>query len=285
MIATVVALVLLAALFHATWNALLKTSGDPMDISVLAAMSSAIVWTPIAAVAWLVSGRPGVPWAVWILASVSALLEVAYFTFLSAAYRRGSLSAVYSLARGSAPLLAVFAGLIVLRERVSGVALAGIGVLLVGMWTVRRPEPAGSATVPALLTGVAIAAYSAVDSVGVHHAPPWLYGYVLWVLTALMLFVWSRIRKTEMSEAEGRAGGFGKHRRATLIGMLMTVTFLIALIALRLAPLALVAPLRESAVVFVTLWGIWKLDERSGVWLRLTGALAIACGAALIALS
>jgi drug/metabolite transporter (DMT)-like permease len=239
--------------------------------------SSAALLTIPVAVLWLAGGRPGLPPTGWLLSLVSGVLELAYFIFLSIAYTRGELSMVYPLARGTAPLLAVAIGLTVLGERVSGVALAGVACLLAGVWAVRRPASAGAATVPALLTAVCIAAYSAVDRVGVRLGPVWLYAWALWVWVAILLAAWVLVRERNVT---WRAADW---RRGLAIGIPMTAAYLMVLGAFRLAPLTLVAPARESAIVLVTGWGVWRLRERTGAWLRLVGALMIVAGVALVA--
>lgn len=297
MIGEAILIVLLAAFFHATWNALLKTSDDPLSVATRAATISLVIWTPPALIAWAAQARPGLPPEAWLLAGISALLELGYFIFLSRAYERGNLSSVYSLARGSAPLLAVLAGLLILREHVGGIELLGVGCLLVGIWLVRTPSLIGAATVPAALTGLAIAAYSSIDSVGVHLTQPWLYGYVVWAFTAGLLLAYSRVKVARPTALAARwtasraPSNSSAHRsapyhlaRSGMIGLLMTSTYLMVLVALRIAPLVIVAPLRESAVLVVTLWGVWKLDERERVWLRLAGACAVAVGGTLVAL-
>src|ERR1044072_5290747 len=117
---------------------------------------------PVAVVVWLPSGQPTVPASSIALGTVSGILEAGYFTFLAAAYRRGDLSLVYPLARGTAPLLAVAA-------RASSAA-AGF----------------------ALLTGVTIAAYSAVDSTGVKGTTAIIYAGLIWLsgVTFLWVYVW-----------------------------------------------------------------------------------------------
>jgi len=288
--ALAVVLVLIAAIFHAAWNVVFKAQDDPLLMARRAAILAAVLWSPAALAAWLMTGRPGFPLSAWLLAAASAMLEGAYFVFLSAAYQSGALSSVYSIARGTAPLLAVFAGVVILRERLSGIEIVGIIALLTGIWLVHRPQPAGPATLPALATGVTIAAYSAIDAVGVHTAAPWLYGFVVWILTSMVLLaiVPARAALSPPHPEAGpppRPGTFGSGwLKPAVVGMLMTSTFLIILIALRLAPLAVVSPLRESAIVLVTLWGIWRMDERSQAWMRLLGAAAVATGAVLVAL-
>lgn len=271
------ALVLGAAVLHATWNVLLKTSEDPLLAAARAVTSSTVLLTVPVAVLWLAAGRPGMPLPGWLLSLVSGVLELAYFVFLSMAYSRGELSVVYPLARGTAPLLAVAVGLTVLRERVSVVALAGVVCLLAGVWAVHRPASAGPATLPALLTAVCIAAYSAVDRVGVRLGPLWLYGWALWLWVAILLAAWVAVRE------RGLTWRREDWRRGVAIGVPMTAAYLMVLGAFRIAPLTLVAPLRESAIVLVTGWGVWRLRERTGAWLRLAGAVTILAGVALVA--
>jgi drug/metabolite transporter (DMT)-like permease len=246
---------LLAAVSHAAWNALLKASENPLSLAARAMTIGTVVSLPLVAALWLTQGRPGLPLGGWSLALASAGLELVYFITLSIAYRRGELSVVYPIARGTAPLLAVAVGLLLLGERVHLPALAGILLLLGGMWAVRRPSGAGAALGPALLTGILIAAYTSLDRIGVRLGPPWLYGWLLWLFAAILLTTFTRIRRV----AEGRVtDGLGV---SLAVGVLMTGAYFMILFALSIAPLAIVAPLRESAIVLVTAWGIWRLGE------------------------
>jgi drug/metabolite transporter (DMT)-like permease len=302
------ALSLAAAVLHATWNVLLKTTGDPLRTAARAVGAAVVVTSPVAALAWLLSGRPGLPPQAWLLVGLSGFAELAYLNFLSVAYRCGDLSVVYPLARGTAPLLAVPAGLIILRERLSPLELVGVACLLVGIWAARRPVAAGPAVRPALLTGVCIATYSAIDRVGVRLAPPWLYGWVLWIAMAVLLAAWLWLGRQQAvlrvaglrgagwplgapdvspapdAQAAPEMDGARDWARILALGLLMMLSYFMVLLALRFAPLTLVAPLRESAIVLVTGWGIWRLKERQGLWLRLGGATSIVLGVILLAL-
>jgi len=272
----VLPLVLLAAVAHAAWNALLKASENPLSLAARALTLGTLVSLPLVATLWLAQGRPGLPLAGWLLALASAGLELFYFITLSIAYQRGELSVVYPIARGTAPLLAVAVGLVLLGERVHLVAFAGIAFLLGGMWAVRRPSTAGSALAPALLTGILIAAYSSLDRIGVRLGPPWLYGWLLWFFAAIFLVTFTRIRRVVATQLTDELGV------SLAVGVLMTGAYFMILFALSIAPLAIVASLRESAIVLVTAWGIWRLGERRGAWIRVAGALAIVGGIALL---
>jgi drug/metabolite transporter (DMT)-like permease len=255
-----------------------------------ATIAAALIVTPPTAAVWLLAGRPGLSAAAagWCVLSVT--LELAYLWLLSAAYRRGELSAVYPIARGSAPLLAVAAGLGLLHERLSGAQLLGVALLLLGILAVTLSQASGRATVPALLTGVSIAAYTAVDRVGVRLSTPWLYGWLLVVLLAVSvpvsMWIAERLVATRGVAVEGigttpAAPGLGQ---AVVIGIFMWGGYLLVLWALSLAPLAVVAPVRETAVVGVAIWGVWRLRETRGAAMKLSGALATLAGVALLAL-
>jgi drug/metabolite transporter (DMT)-like permease len=280
---------LAAAAIHGTWNVLVKVSGDPMTTFRRATIAAALIATPATAVAWLLTGRPGLSPSAAGWCALSASLELTYLWLLSAAYRRGELSVVYPIARGSAPLIAVIVGLGLLHERLTGVQVAGVAILLVGILAVALPQTSGRATLPALLTGVAIAAYSVVDRVGVRLSTPWLYGWLLVMLIAIgiPLSMWVAARlKNVQPELGGEANTTAplSRSRATLIGIFLWGGYLLVLWALSLAPLSVVAPVRETAVVGVAVWGVWKLREGKAAAMKLSGALATLVGVALLAL-
>jgi drug/metabolite transporter (DMT)-like permease len=233
--------------------------------------------TPLVGVVWLLAGRPGLPPAGWGLAVVSGLFELAYFIFLSEGYRRGDLSVVYPIARGTAPVLAVLAGLFLLREYVTIPQLLGVFCLLAGIWAVRRPRSAGPATSWALLTAVCIATYTTVDRLGVRLGPPWLYGWAVFFTTCVFLLTWLTVKTRRFELPTDWPSTLG-------VGLLMTTTYVLILYALSIAPLAVIAPLRESSIVLVALWGVFRMGERDGWPLKLAGALATLAGAALVTL-
>lgn len=291
-----IALVLTAAVLHASWNALLKTSGDPLRTTVRLQLIGTLVLVPLALVAWLtVAGQPPIPPEVIALVIVSGLLEAVYFACLAAAYRRGDLSLVYPLARGSAPLLAVIVGVTVLREQLVPVAALGVACLLVGVLVVARPwrvlREAGAhdraAVGFALATGASIAAYSAIDRVAVRLVEPWVYGALLAV--AATVFLGSAVaiaaRAGWIAPSDGNAVP-PSWRRDGVAGILSLGAYLLVLVAYSIAPLAAVAPLRESSVVLASLWGVARLGEggdRRDAGLRVGAGALVLVGAVLLA--
>lgn len=295
-----IALVLVAATLHAGWNVLLKTSGDTLGTAVrLQAFGSAVL-VPVGIIGWFATGQPVIDPSGLALALVSGVLEAAYFIFLSAAYARGDLSLVYPLARGTAPLLAVIVGVTVLGERLATSAWFGVACLLAGILLVSRPwraiQAAGrehrGAIGFALATGGTIAAYSAVDRLGVRAMPPWLYGAFLAVFATG--FLWTAVtvgrrrgwvRPRDLTDAGRRPRILG---RDGLAGVASLTAYLLILFAYSIAPLATVAPLRESGVVLAAAWGSIRLGEAPGrrqAWARVVAAALIVLGAVLLALS
>jgi drug/metabolite transporter (DMT)-like permease len=259
-------------------------------------VAASLALIPIVIATWLFLDRPAVPPAAWVIGIVSGGVEVAYFVFLAAAYRRGDLSVVYPLARGSAPLLAVVVAVTVLGERLPTAAWAGVALLFAGLLVVQRPwnllrtasarDRSGVAF--ALLTGAMIATYSSLDTVGVGLTPAWLYAAILWPVCGLGLVVvaWLRPRIAGgrfTPSAEPVDAG-----RAVIGGFLTFIAYGFVLAALSRAPLAIVAPLRESAVLLASAWGVLRLKEAVGrreIGLRITGSLLVLVGAFVLAVA
>ncbi|TAJ99204.1 MAG: EamA family transporter [Chloroflexota bacterium] len=290
-------LVLVAAVLHAGWNVLLKTSGDPLRTAVRLQAIGTAVLVPLAVVAWLVNGRPPLEPAGLGLALGSGVLETAYFVCLSAAYSRGDLSLVYPIARGTAPLLAIGIGVVLLGERLGVGASIGVGCLVIGILLVARPwrafQAAGrehrAAIGFALATGASIAAYSAVDRLGVRIMAPWLYGAALAVFATTILaatvFFGRRTGRISTPAPVGRPTSAWRDGAA---GVLSLGAYLLVLFAYSLAPLAAVAPLRESGIVLAAGWGAIRLGEssgRRGAVARIGAAVLVVLGAALLAVS
>ena len=228
------------------------------------------------------------------MGTVSGVLEAAYFAFLAAAYRRGDLSVVYPIARGTAPLLAVAIGIGILGEQLGPAGLTGVAALLVGLLALQRPwrflRAAGRAdgdpaVVFALATGVTIAAYSAVDRVGARLVEPWLYAGMIWVSGTAFLWIWVWI--TGRSDRFASGSGPIDLRRAAVGGWITMAAYLLILVAFSVAPLTAVAPLRESAIVLASGWGTLRLGEgadRSDVIRRIGASALVVVGAILLAL-
>jgi multidrug transporter EmrE-like cation transporter len=292
----IVALVLLAAVLHLTWNVLLKTAGDPLRTAFVGIAVATVVVSPVAAVAVALGARPDIPG--WVLGAVvaSGAVETAYFVALSRAYRHGELSVVYPTARGTAPLLAVAIGVIVLGERLTPLGSLGVAALLGGILALQRPwrylsvddARARTAAIAALGAGAAIAAYSAIDSVAVETVAPWVYAALLWPAMTVGLAGWLLVDRARRDGGPSDGGGLlaGVDPSRAVVGGLVTLAaYGLVLVAYSVAPLTAVAPLRESAVVLAAGWGALRLREGSGrgdVTRRIGAAGLVVLGIALL---
>jgi uncharacterized membrane protein len=290
-----------AAVLHVAWNVLLKTAGDPLRAAAVGMATAAAVICPVALIIWMASGRPPISTETLVLSVISGLLEAVYFAFLASAYRRGDLSLVYPLARGSAPLLAVAIGVVLLKEHLGQVGYLGVAALLIGLLALQRPwrylratgRESGGAAGFALLTGVTIASYSAVDRVGVRGTTPWIYAGLIWASCTVFLwgYVWvyRRIARGRplVELATGPAAEPFSVRRAGFGGLMTLSAYLLILGAFTVAPLTAVAPLRESAIVLASGWGTFRLREaadRGDAIRRLGSAGLVLVGALLLAI-
>lgn len=292
-----------AAVLHVAWNVLLKTAGDPLRAAAIGMTSAAAVIVPAAIVGWIAIGRPPIPPEAVLLAFASGILEAAYFGFLAAAYRRGDLSVVYPIARGTAPLLAVAVGIGILGERLGPAGIAGVAALLAGLLALQRPwrflRAAGrgsgdSAVAFALATGVMIASYSAVDRVGSRLVEPWLYAGMIWAFGVVFLWAWVAVsERLGRATAEATPAGAALEvaplnvRRAAIGGWITLAAYVLILVAFSVAPLTAVAPLRESAIVLASGWGTLRLGEgghRREAIRRIAASALVVVGAILLAL-
>ncbi len=295
----IVGLVAVAAILHVAWNVRLKTAGDPLRTATIGMLAASVGIVPAGAVAWWAAGAHPLPLDGVALGVASGVVEAVYFIFLAAAYRRGDLSVVYPLARGTAPLLAVVVGVGLLGERLGVGGSVGVVALLAGFLWLQRPwralsvargRGAGSANARpidtsilfALATGVTIATYTAMDRVGTRLIDPVPYAAILWATCSIALVMWNRI------VAGGNLLGDGPvaTRSAVIGGWLTLAAYLCILVALSVAPLSGVAPLRESAIVFAAAWGSVRLGEaadRAEVRRRVGASVLIVGGALLLA--
>jgi uncharacterized membrane protein len=286
----VIAVVAVSALLHVAWNVRLKTAGDPLKAATVGLLAASVGIVPAGIAAWWLAGRPDLPPEGIALGVLSGVIEAGYFILLSAAYRRGDLSVVYPIARGTAPLLAVVFGVVLLGERLGVAGSIGVIALLAGFLLLQRPWQAlrghrglDPSIAFALATGVAIATYSAIDRVGTQLIEPLTYAAILWVTGAVLLVLWIRF----VAGGDVFAGGREQLRSAAIGGWLTLAAYLLILWALSVAPLSAVAPLRESAAVFAAAWGSFRLGEavdRVDAVRRVGASLLILAGALLLAI-
>ena len=281
----VVVAVLFGALLHATWNALIKSSTDKSLDTALIHGLGAVIALPLLCVA----GWPDA--AAWPFIAATTIVHLGYYATLAAAYRHGDFGLTYPIMRGCAPLFVALSSPLFIGEQLSASAWMGIvviclGVLLLGM-TSRRGGGARSMRLAlgfALLNALLIASYTLIDGLGVRASGNALsYVAVLFLLDAfpyLGMTLWQRspVQRQEAWQYMARRWPI-----AALGTVASLSSYGIALWAMTRAPVAVVAALRETSVLFAVALGWLALREPLG-WFKMGGAVTIVCGIWLLRL-
>jgi drug/metabolite transporter (DMT)-like permease len=274
----VIAIVIGAGALHATWNAIAKQVDDRL---------MAFAWIGVASTVCGGIGLvvTGLPYRAAIgFAIASAVIHVGYDLALMNSYRLGAFSQTYPIARGTSPLLVAVGAYFLANEHLSAAALLGVVTLAVGLISLafsagrlsREDLPAVGA---AILTGVTIAAYTIVDGLGVRRAhDPWAYVALLFLLQGPAMTAVAAFRRPASAWRDASTT-----RRGLLAGVLCVVAYGIVLWAQTRAPLAEVAAIRETSVVFAALIGMTMFGESFGRR-RVAAAVVIATGIVLISL-
>jgi drug/metabolite transporter (DMT)-like permease len=264
-------LVLIAAVLHASWNALLRAGADrlwSMTVMCIAIAVASVALVPFVAVPAQAS---------WLYAALSALLHTGYNLFLVRTYRSGDLGQAYPISRGSSPLLvslgaAVWAGEIPDAVGTVGVALVSGGIISLAF----QGRKVGLASLPyALGTGCFIGAYSVTDGIGVRLSGTPV-GYTVW-----MCLLWGALAPlVYMTLRDQRSLVRGS--RETMIaaggGIVSLIAYGIVIYAMSLGAMGAVSALRETSVVFAALIGRAFLQERLSAS-RIISCLIVAVGA------
>lgn len=287
-------LVLLAAVIHAIWNLIAKKAGGDIRFALMTYVTLAIVWAPLGVwFTWEQAGDFGL--LQWGLICTSGAVHLIYYLILLRGYRKGDLSVVYPLARGSGPLLTALVATTFFGEslRILGwlgvlgivggiVLIAGGPALIHAFRTGDRSDAAHAAlragVVYGLLTGLFIATYTLIDGYAVKRAgiSPVLVDYLgnltrlPWVVAALLFM---RVREKLSMGAYVRK----MWKPALLVGAISPIPYVMVLYAVSMAPLSQVAPARELSMLFAALFGGRLLGERDA-GMRLLGAACIAAG-------
>jgi drug/metabolite transporter (DMT)-like permease len=272
--AALVGLVLLAAVLHASWNALVKQSGERfLTFSVLIG-TGALAYLPVA----LVTGPPNA--ASWPWLAGSGIVHVFYYVGLLYGYRHGDLGQVYPIARGTGPLVVVVLAAVLAQEIPTVLGASGIALVCIGIFGLAQGggESARRAVPLALATGLMIAFYTTCDGLGVRAAGNEL-AYIAWLHVATgMPFaaIVLGVRRRELPEFLRRHG-----KSAALGGIVAAVAYSLVIWAMSLSPLAWVAALRETSVVIAAALGARLLKEPFGAR-RIAAAAIVAAGAVLV---
>lgn len=271
-----------SAVAHAAWNIRLKGTRDPETAANLAVITPGLIAGALTlSAAWV--GFVHLSPAAALLSLAAGVAELAYFIMLARAYAGAPISVIYPIVRGVNPLVAVTIGTLLLGERLIGGQPWGVLLIIGGLVALRPPWEglrqgiSGSALLFALSAGVLSAGGSAIERLGVLEIGPLPFLGATWGVTGFLYLLVARQRQVTWVTTPGLA----------LTGSLIIGGHLLVMAAFSLAPLSVVVPLRESAILLVSGWGLLRAREartRAQVALRLLGAIAIVVGAVMIAL-
>ncbi|MFL6694555.1 MAG: EamA family transporter [Ramlibacter sp.] len=279
----VAAAVLFGALLHASWNALVKSSTDKALDTALIHLLGSVIGLPLL----LFAGAP--PVDAWPFIGASVVIHIGYYTALTGAYRHGDLGLTYPLMRGLGPMLVALASAATVGEHLSALAWAGVlgvgcGVLLLGLSRHALDQP--KAVAFALANAVVIGLYTIVDALGARHAVQAGGTALQYVALLFTLDGWPFALIVLARRGPARAWPYAQARMPiALVGAAASLgSYGIALWAMTRAPVAIVAALRETSVLFAALLGTWLLEEAftlrraAGTAVILGGVLALRLG-------
>lgn len=274
---SVFCILLFAALLHASWNAIVKAGNDKLYSAIGVTGSAALIALLLLPFAPAPSAA-SVPFMV-----ASTVLQVIYTVLVAKTYQISDMSQTYPLMRGTAPLLVAIISVLFLGDHLSTLAWSGIAVICTAILAMAFNSRSSSqrGVVLALMNAVVIAGYTLIDGTGVRLSETAL-GYTLWsfFLNGSSLLCWAMIaRRREASRY------LIQHWKKGVLGGMGTMgSYGLALWAMTQAPLAVVAALRESSILFGALIA-WLLLKERVAGLRLVAAGGIAAGAILLRLS
>jgi drug/metabolite transporter (DMT)-like permease len=273
--------VLFAAACHAGWNASIKRTLDPLATTVLIAIGAAVFALPIIPFA----GWPELPSWPWLIASI--VIHLFYFAGLIESYRTGDLGQVYPIARGAAPLMTATMTTLFVGEHLGlygwgGIVMLAAGVLLLSLRGGRDLARLDRRAVGfALFTAVTVCAYSVVDGVGARLAQGAnAYSVALFVGIGPVMALYALARRGAATVSAMRS-----HWTTGLAGgALQLFSYAVAIWAMTVAPIAIVAALRETSVLFGAMIAVVLLKEPLRPS-RIVAALMIVAGLVLIRLA
>lgn len=278
---TVLLIVLCGAFFHASWNAIVKGGGDKFFAAACVVGAGGLI------AAFFLPFLPLPHPSSWIFIGLSTITQIFYMSLVAAAYKSGDMSEAYPIMRGTPPLLVAIVSAPLIGETIGlggwlGVILICSGVLAMALEARRRNGGTSSKTALLALTNAGfIAAYTIIDGVGVRTSGHTL-SYTLWLflVNAFPLAAWALYREPDRFLHYVR-----NHWRPSLIGGLGTLlSYGLALWAMTMAPIAVVAALRETAILFGVLISALILKEKVGLP-RFLAAGLIVVGAITLRLS
>jgi drug/metabolite transporter (DMT)-like permease len=278
-------LILAAAVIHATWNLINKQASGHATFTWIVAVLSALFYAP-ATIAIIEIWQLKIDFITVGMIVGSAALHTGYFVLLNQGYRAGDLSLVYPLARGTGPLLSSVAAIVLLGERPSVIAVVGALLIIGGVVILTtnlsrfRETDARDAVIYALVTGLFIAAYTLWDKQAVSHfgIAPLVLDWGANVGRVILLSPFA-IKYSDQTIVEWREHKY----EAIAVAVLIPLSYILVLTAMRFTPVSYVAPAREISILIGTAMGARLLAE-GDARRRLVAACAMVLGVVALAI-
>lgn len=284
---SIIMLLILAGCFHSIWNTLAKRSADKQVFLWLSLVVFAIIFFVPLCLLYKTFSSHG-----WIYIITSGSIHALYMILLGKAYQLGDLSLVYPLSRGSAPLFVTLFAIFFLKEKVSLLGMAGILLIVMGIYTLHiRNLSFKGLTEPlllirekisclALLIGLLISGYSVIDKVGVDYVDPVIYLYLMFAISAILMSPYIFINKSEKIKKEWLENKWA----VIAVAIMYVFAYLLVLMAMTHGKVSYISSVREISLVFTTLIGTFMFREAFG-GKKIIASILMFSGIVLIALA
>ena len=284
---SMILLLIIAAIFHSTWNTLVKKSEDKQVFTWLALVAFSIIFfIPFCFIMKPVSMQG------WLFMLLSGSLEAMYFYLLASAYKYGDLSLVYPLSRGLAPVFVVIIATVFLKEAISVTGAVGIFSIVIGIYIIHLPvlslkgllEPFSymkqTASKLAILTGVTTGLYSTVDKTALNYVDNTMLLYMKFLTASILLLPFMVSKKQKLIKAEWK----NSKLKIIIVALLLSSAYFLVLIAMASSKVSYTSSVREVSIVFASIIGTFYLKEKFAVK-KTIGTLFIFIGIVFIAVS
>jgi uncharacterized membrane protein len=288
-----IALVLLAACIHATWNFWVKKAeADPLAFSFLCSLASTLIYLP--AVLWLVGWQSVLDLSArqWAFIAVSSVVHNLYFFILQTGYARSDLSIVYPLARGTGPMISAVGAMLLFAEKPTLFSVSGLILVVLGTFTIaggfalmkagnNMSTKVRAGLIWGPMTGACIACYTLLDAYSVKFLliAPLLFDWISGPIRGVFLLPFIVQQKTSLSLTWAQSWKY-----IVGIAAISPLGYILVLTAMQKAPISLVAPAREVSMLFAAFLGA-KLLHEGNLRRRVFGAGLIALGVVALASS
>ena len=269
-------LILASAIFHASWNIVLKSATDKFAVTIWLGIMGAVLVLP--GLYWVGWPEPAV--LPWILISIT--IHVVYQFSLQKSYDVAPFSVIYPISRGTGPMIVAFFGAMLLGDQLTMLGFVGVALISFGILSMTRPEPNElqhpeklfKHVLMALGLGLMIGTYTLIDASGVR-AGTTPFNFIVWgnILYATAYTALGIFKRRGLLISDLRASA----KVGLSVGIVANSGYIMALLAFNYGVVGEIAALRELSIIFAALFGYLFLSEKIGMR-RIRAAVIITVG-------